>query len=107
MRQWFFIPWPEYIADIAAIQLQSLQRRWLKKSYNYDIRSGLGKLSDAGYDPVYGVRPLKRVSAATRKPFSTTVVGGDFVAGDTIVDYEHGNEAQASGTMIFSRQKLH
>ena len=41
-------------------------------------------------------------------PLAQQLLTGDFVAGDTIVvDYEHGNEAQASGTMIFSRQKLH
>ena len=100
----------EHIADIAAIQLQSLQRRLAEKELQLSISDQvLASLVDAGYDPVYGARPLKRVlQQQLENPLAKQLLAGDFVAGDTIVvDYEQGNEAQASGTMIFSRQKLH
>lgn len=100
----------EHIADIAAIQLQSLQRRLAEKELQLSISDQvLASLVDAGYDPVYGARPLKRVlQQQLENPLAQQLLAGDFVAGDTIVvDYEQGNEAQASGTMIFSRQKLH
>ena len=100
----------EHIADIAAIQLQSLQRRLADKELQLSISDQvLASLVDAGYDPVYGARPLKRVlQQQLENPLAKQLLAGDFVAGDTIVvDYEQGNEAQASGTMIFSRQKLH
>ena len=100
----------EHIADIAAIQLQSLQRRLAEKELQFSISDQvLASLVDAGYDPVYGARPLKRVlQQQLENPLAQQLLAGDFVAGDTIVvDYEQGNEAQASGTIIFSRQKLH
>ena len=100
----------EHIADIAAIQLQSLQRRLADKELQLSISDQvLASLVDAGYDPVYGARPLKRVlQQQLENPLAKQLLAGDFVAGDTIVvDYEQGNEAQASGTMIFSRQKFH
>lgn len=100
----------EHIADIAAIQLQSLQRRLADKELQLSISDQvLASLVDAGYDPVYGARPLKRVlQQQLENPLAQQLLAGDFVAGDTIVvDYEQGNETQASGRMIFSRQKLH
>ena len=100
----------EHIADIAAIQLQSLQRRLAEKELQLSISDQvLASLVDAGYDTVYGARPLKRVlQQQLENPLAQQLLAGDFVAGDTIVvDYEQGNEAQASGTIIFSRQKLH
>ena len=100
----------EHIADIAAIQLQSLQRRLAEKELQLSISDQvLASLVDAGYDPVYGARPLKRVlQQQLENPLAQQLLAGDFVAGDTIVvDYEQGNETQASDRMIFSRQKLH
>ncbi|MAV75305.1 MAG: ATP-dependent chaperone ClpB [Cellvibrionales bacterium] len=100
----------EHIADIAAIQLQCLQRRLADKELQLSISDQvLASLVDVGYDPVYGARPLKRVlQQQLENPLAQQLLAGDFVAGDTIVvDYEQGNEAHASGTMIFSRQKLH
>lgn len=100
----------EHIADIAAIQLQSLQLRLAEKELQLSISDQvLVSLVDAGYDPVYGARPLKRVlQQQLENPLAQQLLAGDFVAGDTIVvDYEQGNEAQASGTIVFSRQKLH
>ncbi|MBQ77906.1 MAG: ATP-dependent chaperone ClpB [Cellvibrionales bacterium] len=100
----------EHIADIAVIQLQHLQRRLADKELQLSISDqALASLVDAGYDPVYGARPLKRVlQQQLENPLAQQLLAGDFVAGDTIVvDYEPPTEAKTRGTMTFSRQKLH
>jgi ATP-dependent Clp protease ATP-binding subunit ClpB len=43
-------------------------------------------IADAGYDPVYGARPLKRaIQRMIQDPLSTRLLSGDFVPGDHIV----------------------
>jgi ATP-dependent Clp protease ATP-binding subunit ClpB len=43
-------------------------------------------VADAGYDPVYGARPLKRaIQRMIQDPLSTKLLSGDFVPGDHIV----------------------
>ena len=100
----------QHIADIAAIQLESLQRRLADKELQLSISDQvLASLVDEGYDPVYGARPLKRVlQQQLENPLAQKLLAGDFVAGDTIVvDYKHGTGGQASSKMTFIRQKLH
>jgi ATP-dependent Clp protease ATP-binding subunit ClpB len=49
------------IKSIAGIQLKGLRDRLLSKGYKLRIsESALEKLSEAGFDPVFGARPLKR-----------------------------------------------
>ncbi|MDT0595764.1 ATP-dependent chaperone ClpB [Glaciecola petra] len=51
----------EQIKQIAKIQLASLRGRLHELGYKLEISAGaLDKLADAGFDPVYGARPLKR-----------------------------------------------
>ncbi|MFT6926538.1 MAG: ATP-dependent Clp protease ATP-binding subunit ClpB [Psychromonas sp.] len=51
----------EHIKSIASIQLQSLQKRLTDKDYHVTFTDqAIQLLVDAGYDPVYGARPLKR-----------------------------------------------
>lgn len=52
----------EQIKSIAKIQLAALRARLAEKGYKL-LLSGdaLNKLADAGFDPVYGARPLKRI----------------------------------------------
>jgi ATP-dependent Clp protease ATP-binding subunit ClpB len=51
----------EHIKSIAEIQLQSLQKRLTDKDYQVTFTDqAIQLLVDAGYDPVYGARPLKR-----------------------------------------------
>ena len=47
-------------------------------------------LADAGYDPVYGARPLKRaIQRHLQDPLALALLQGDFGDGDTIaVDVE-------------------
>lgn len=51
----------EHIKSIAEIQLQSLQKRLTDKDYQVTFTDqAIQLLVEAGYDPVYGARPLKR-----------------------------------------------
>jgi ATP-dependent Clp protease ATP-binding subunit ClpB len=51
--------------------------------------AALAALSQAGFDPVYGARPLKRaIQAQIENPLAKEILEGKFVAKDTIkVDY--------------------
>ena len=43
------------------------------------------EIAEIGYDPVYGARPLKRaITTYLINPMSRAIVGGDYLAGDTI-----------------------
>ena len=66
--------------------------------------AALAEIAKAGFDPVYGARPLKRaVQKLVLDPLSKKVLGGEFVAGDTIaVDVHDG--ALAFGKVVMSRE---
>ena len=43
------------------------------------------KLAEAGFDPVYGARPLKRaIQQQVENPLAQRILNGDFGPGDTI-----------------------
>jgi ATP-dependent Clp protease ATP-binding subunit ClpB len=43
------------------------------------------RLSEAGYDPVYGARPLKRaIQQQVENPLAQAILGGKFNPGDRI-----------------------
>ena len=47
--------------------------------------SALDRLAEAGFDPVYGARPLKRViQQQLENPLAQQILAGDFGPGDTI-----------------------
>lgn len=84
------------IRGIAEIQLQRLRDRLRERDLGLEITdAALLRLVAAGYDPVYGARPLKRaIQTALENPLAQKLLAGDFVPGDTIlVDEEHGQFA--------------
>ena len=81
----------EHIHHIAELQIAYLKHRLADRELNLELSSAcLDRLSEAGYDPVYGARPLKRViQQEIENPLAQTILSGKFVAGDTIlVDVE-------------------
>ena len=47
--------------------------------------SALDRLAKAGYDPVYGARPLKRaLQALVENPLARSILDGQFAAGDVV-----------------------
>jgi ATP-dependent Clp protease ATP-binding subunit ClpB len=74
------------IRAIVDIQLAQLRRRLLDRNLELTLDdTALDKLSEAGYDPVYGARPLKRaIQQQVENPLAQAILSGKFVAGDRI-----------------------
>lgn len=83
------------IGGIAKIQLQGLQRRLAERELALDVMPALlDKLVDAGFDPVYGARPLKRaIQQELENPLAQKILAGEFEPGQTIVADYQGGEA--------------
>jgi ATP-dependent Clp protease ATP-binding subunit ClpB len=91
----------EHIRAIARIQLAALERRLAEREIALEIDDGaLDLLGNAGFDPVYGARPLKRaIQQQIENPLAQRILAGGFRAGDTIViSNEGGRLAFAAGT---------
>lgn len=79
------------IRAIADIQLSHLRKRLAEKEMGLELTdAALDRLSEAGFDPVYGARPLKRViQHELENPLAQALLSGRFVAGQVIkVDVE-------------------
>ncbi|MGH8800688.1 MAG: AAA family ATPase, partial [Casimicrobiaceae bacterium] len=76
----------DQITSIARIQLQALERRLAKLEIRLDVsEAALKVVAEAGFDPVYGARPLKReIQQAIENPLAKEILAGKFAAGDTI-----------------------
>ena len=81
------------IGAIAKIQLKHLEERLGKMEMALDIDdAALQKIAEAGYDPVYGARPLKRaIQQQIENPLSKAILAGKFGPKDTVrVRVDHG-----------------
>jgi ATP-dependent Clp protease ATP-binding subunit ClpB len=69
----------EQITTIAKIQLRSLRERLADKGYKLELSlAALDKIADAGFDPVYGARPLKRaIQTEIENPLAQKILAGD------------------------------
>jgi ATP-dependent Clp protease ATP-binding subunit ClpB len=76
----------KHIGSIARIQLGILEKRLAKMDIGLTIsEAALRKLAEAGYDPVYGARPLKRaIQQELENPLSKAILQGRFGPKDTI-----------------------
>jgi ATP-dependent Clp protease ATP-binding subunit ClpB len=74
------------IGAIAKIQLKHLEQRLAKMEMTLDVSDeALQKIAEAGYDPVYGARPLKRaIQQQIENPLSKLILSGRFGPKDTI-----------------------
>ncbi|MBK1718240.1 ATP-dependent chaperone ClpB [Thiocystis violacea] len=74
------------IRAIARIQITYLQRRLADRDMRLEIDdSALDHLGAAGFDPVYGARPLKRaIRAQLENPLAQEILSGTFGPGDLI-----------------------
>ncbi|MEQ1307040.1 ATP-dependent chaperone ClpB [Acinetobacter bereziniae] len=90
------------IRGIADIQLDRLRARLAE----HDIRLNVDDqafdiLIDAGFDPVYGARPLKRaIQQQVENPLAQKILSGAFTAGDTILI------SAENGELDFGKLKL-
>ncbi|MGH8110188.1 MAG: ATP-dependent chaperone ClpB [Arenimonas sp.] len=82
-----------HIAKIASIQTRHLSKRLLERQIKLEIsEEALAYLGEAGFDPVYGARPLKRaIQTYLENPLANKILSGEFIGGDTIkVELNHG-----------------
>ncbi len=75
------------LEKIVDIQLEYVNRLLTDKGFKLEITSEARTfLSDAGYDPEYGARPLKRaIQRELQDPLAFRILSGDFKPGSTIV----------------------
>ncbi len=88
-----------HIKSIASIQLQGLAKRLQSMEMQLEVTDGaLAEIANAGFDPVYGARPLKRaIQSEIENPLAKEILAGNFAAKDIVkVDYK-------GGKMVFSK----
>ncbi|MEE9595797.1 MAG: AAA family ATPase, partial [Acidiferrobacterales bacterium] len=91
----------EQLHRIAAIQVQYLRARLAARDMGLELTDrALDKLAEAGFDPVYGARPLKRaIQKAIENPLAQEVLAGKFGPGDIIIVDERED------TFMFARRQ--
>jgi ATP-dependent Clp protease ATP-binding subunit ClpB len=74
------------IRAICKIQIDLLRRRLLEKDIDLQVsETALNLLGEAGFDPVYGARPLKRaIQRQLENPLANEILSGHFLPGDVI-----------------------
>ena len=90
----------KHIASIARIQLAYLEKRLARLDMHLEVSDeALAQLASAGFDPVFGARPLKRaIQEHIENPLAKRILEGQFAAKDTIrVGVEGGRIAFAKG----------
>ncbi len=75
------------VKSIASIQLQLLTKRLQAMEIQVAISdAALAEIASAGFDPVYGARPLKRaIQSEIENPLAREILAGNFVAKDTVL----------------------
>ncbi len=74
------------IRAITEIQIRRLRERLAEQEIGLELSdAALDRLGAAGFDPVYGARPLKRaIQQQVENPLSRALLGGDFAVHDTV-----------------------
>jgi ATP-dependent Clp protease ATP-binding subunit ClpB len=81
------------IRRIASFQIGYLEKRLGERQLRLEVSDkALDLLGNAGFDPVYGARPLKRaIQQQLENPLAREILEGRFAAGDTVaVDADGG-----------------
>jgi ATP-dependent Clp protease ATP-binding subunit ClpB len=75
------------LGQIVKIQVARFQKLLTERQLTLDLTDrAVAKVAEAGYDPVYGARPLKRaLQKLVIDPLATRLLGGEFQPGDHIV----------------------
>jgi ATP-dependent Clp protease ATP-binding subunit ClpB len=89
----------EQLAEIAELQLERLRSRLQERKLSLELTDAAKEvLAEAGWDPTYGARPLKRaLQRFVENPLAQRLLEGEFAEGDTIRVDAHGGE------LVFSR----
>ncbi|QPG06610.1 ATP-dependent chaperone ClpB [Salinimonas marina] len=83
----------EEIKSIAKIQLAALRARLAEKGFKLELSAAaMDKLAEAGFDPVFGARPLKRaIQTQIENPLAQQLLSGNLMPDTTVrIDAENG-----------------
>jgi ATP-dependent Clp protease ATP-binding subunit ClpB len=86
----------EQLADIVELQLARLRERLAGRGLELELTDAAKEhLAEAGWDPTYGARPLKRaLQRLVENPLALRLLEGEFDEGDTVrVDVADGELA--------------
>ncbi|MEB3292900.1 MAG: ATP-dependent chaperone ClpB [Synechococcales bacterium] len=75
------------LSSIVGLQIKRIEALLADQKIALEITdSAKAHIADAGYDPTYGARPLKRaIQRLLQNPIATLLLEGKFTAGDTIL----------------------
>jgi ATP-dependent Clp protease ATP-binding subunit ClpB len=75
-----------HIAGIARIQLQYLEKRLARLEMGLEVSdAALASIAEAGFDPAFGARPLKRaIQERIENPLAKAILEGKFAAKDRV-----------------------
>jgi ATP-dependent Clp protease ATP-binding subunit ClpB len=84
----------EQIRAITTIQVEYLRQRLRDRDMDLELtEAALDKLGEAGFDPVYGARPLKRaIQQGIENRLAQEILAAHFQPGDVIVVDQEGDE---------------
>jgi ATP-dependent Clp protease ATP-binding subunit ClpB len=84
----------DQIRAITRIQIDYMRKRLKERQMDIELTdAALDKLGEAGFDPVYGARPLKRaIQHRIENPLAQQILAGNFEAGDVILVDARGEE---------------
>ena len=91
----------EDMVEIVALQMHDIQSRLSDHGLSVELTDVATEwLSNEGYDPAFGARPLKRaLQKHVESPLSISLLSGEFVSGDTVlVDV-------ADGEIVFKKKE--
>ncbi len=91
------------IRAIVDIQLGRLRERLAERDIQLRLDDDArDKIGEAGFDTVYGARPLKRaIQAQIENPLAQQILRGEFVPGDRVVAKLH------RAGLVFEKERLH
>ena len=86
----------DQLGDIVELQLARLRERLADRGLSLELTDAAKEVvTEAGWDPTYGARPLKRaLQRLVENPLALRLLEGDFGEGDTVrVDAQNGELA--------------
>jgi ATP-dependent Clp protease ATP-binding subunit ClpB len=84
----------EQLAEVVELQLRRLTERLAERGLRLEVTDAAKEqLVEAGWDPTYGARPLKRaIQRLVENPLALRLLEGEFAEGDTVrVDAQNGD----------------
>ncbi len=93
----------EQIRSIVDIQLGRLRQRLAERDIQLRLDDAArDRIGEAGFDTVYGARPLKRaIQAQIENPLAQQILRGEFTAGDRVV------AKVKRDNLVFEKERLH